>query len=128
MKIEDLKAGESYILISNKRSVAGVTLNRPVKIYSVDSANNRVYVNGGNAYVDISDLGDPVTDMKRFELELEDLQAKAVVIQSKIAYLKENSLEKFDEKEWKCYQALLIAEDTSKSQIERARALAELIK
>lgn len=65
----------------------------------------------------------------KLKAEVKEVQLKLNICQERIAYMKENKLESFDEKEFQAYKVLSIIEDNpNMSRHERAKLIAEIVK
>jgi len=67
------------------------------------------------------------TDLERLMEDWEKAKSATYEIELKIDFLKKNKIEKFDPMEYKVWRALRVFKST-KSEIEKARIIAELIK
>lgn len=57
-----------------------------------------------------------------------DIDVEISLLKDKIAFCKDNKLDKFDDEEFKSYRALTLLEDGSLTKLEKAKLLATLIK
>jgi hypothetical protein len=71
-----------------------------------------------------------IVEITKAEIQAErDKLAKALeLVTAKLDYMNESGSDIFNDNEFRSFQALKIAEDISKSRIDRARALAQLMR
>jgi hypothetical protein len=137
MNSADVKIGSKYKVINNtdnKQIPVGTIITITSK-YSSEPAYADWFncdYNAAGVYarqnVRAIMLGPTTTPREDFIKIIADAEAVIVDANNKLAYMKEAETEEFDQEEYRCFQALSIAEDTSKSKIERAKALRTLIK
>ncbi len=98
------------------------------EVYNVDA------ISGANVYD--SRIGQYIStvyvtnythcDKKEIEEEVKSLQDKLTMAKAKLAFLVDNSLEEFDDGQFKVYQALTVL-DSTKDKLKRSKLIASLI-
>lgn len=67
-------------------------------------------------------------NIKRLKKDKKDIDAEIKTVEAKIEFMKTNSLEKYDEDEFKVFQTLQTLDDASTTAMEKAKIIAKLIR
>jgi hypothetical protein len=128
VRYKDIRVGNKYKIVGNNRG------NPTLKIGTIITVKRKQ----SSTYIEVeelpgywwvsSDFGPATTDLITLQKELTNAEELVKQIQAKLAYMAEAQTNDFDEDEYRCYEALKIAEDTTRSKLERSKALAQLIK
>lgn len=139
-KIRDAVKGKRFRIIESGRST-GQNYGLPGDVFIADNPGLAVSTQygtgltlGGNTiYWYELELVNPSTveelekDLDRIKSDVAKLEAEYETTKLKIAFIKENQLEEFNEDQFKVYQTLQVLK-TKKSDIEKAKLIAQLIK
>jgi hypothetical protein len=128
MNITEIKVGDRVRVIGSM-SGANIPLNTELTVSLIMLPNNMIRVKepqwvGANIYA--QDVEFCSITREQLEKRLKEIHEEAEGVQDKLSFLDEVESDTYDTLEFKAYQALQIADE--KSQAERAKALANLIR
>lgn len=137
-EMQDLLQGKKITIISNLSGsqIPEGTKTKVMLCYSPTTGNAYVTTEarpGSCVYMNEFKLGgDTIPDLEEETLDLEkEIVAKKSEIElnkAKIKFMKAHKLTEFDETDFKVYETLELLENTSITKVERAKAIAKLIK
>lgn len=127
----EIKIGKVYQVVSRK-SWHCIPINAKVTIntrYSTSSTNGgswytKEYPAGG--YVFGTDLIEVLVNKEDIKKDIKEKQEEINDLKLKLKFIEENGLEEYDENVFKSFKVLQLL-STSKSDIEKAKIIAELI-
>jgi hypothetical protein len=131
MKSKDIKINEKY-KVTTTLYAANYNIAKGDVVLVIDKSGASIMIKsldgGTTTWIEARHLEPATSSKDDLNKQLADAEAQVVDVKARLAYLEESGTDVFDEDEFRCFQALKIAEDTSKSRIERARALGKLVK
>lgn len=126
VKIKSLSTGHNYGSVGSKFKI---------ECFIGWNGSNVILKNNQGAYIGLNEieiLPQTIEELQNEKLENDKLIADLIeeknIIDNKIAFLQENNLEEYDEELFKITEVLKKLDDGSLTGIERAKAIADIIK
>ena len=132
IKLADIRVGGIFKLKTDQYAGYGLTKGDQVEITYIQGSSIQCRrpkdPTAQQLSIQISQLDFYTQSKTQIEAQIKEAQAAIEIAKGKLKWMQETNSEEFDEDEFKVWHTLTMLEDTNTTKVQKAKAIAQLIK